>query len=1456
MAKFFSVSKGQAAIFGTLAFLIFLGACYFFIYIPANEKIVQERRFRCLQNIDSNIHTKITNTIGVINTMLPDSAKDLTSLNARIDSINKVIELHPNYSKNSFTLLPYKKNDTTEKNKDPKVLTFLANKPAKVGDASIFTPIGAKYQFDQFIKPLLPAEVFDNYIVFIHDKTNSSSSKTDKGDHFKKVYESFASGINLQIKDSVLEAKSGITAPGMHYLNVGGDDYRVFSQQGSIDNNRELIILGLVLDKNYLRERNQLPLGVVLFLLTTAIGMIVSFPWIKLYHMGSKDKLTVTDGISSVLVSMILMSLLFFVIFKYSIYPSADHRGYPNFSTSRNALATKLTSSFEKELNAAYKVLNTCDSVYNQLKINNEKKISTPRYDGVLKSYEGDIKAHQVFWLDAKGIVTNSWSADIKIKLNSNFSERKYFGGIRSNNLNNIAEPSFYVDQVVSHTSGVFITVIAKKSINKTTTVAALGFTAKSLTHVIMPDGYMFAIIDSKGKVLYHSKTERNLNENLTKEFADSSSLVSSLQAKSDTSFDAEYYGRPYNIKIMPFAHLPYYTIIFEDKEYLDARDTEPYAFTVSMLVCFLAFMIVQISVIFFVSSSRSFFKKQLFDTSWVGPKTTSLKQYNQAILGNSIITILLIFFFIHSTFLTYIYILLFAITFVNILLNSIFALSYRGQNKYSYRFKVNAIKWLCLFVAAINYAAWVTLSHQLYWLASFWQLALFEVLCVSICTLIYKADAYLNSTYRQFLLAISLALGSPHFKKWSYTKSFAIMATTRLIITSGIPVAFFFIYSFNYEQSLDTRYRQLTFASALTQKIITDSLTKPRAVIYKPEASTGSPKADISKQKQHAGKRKPNGAKFKINDTSKFIIDSLGKGKIYTAGVYADGVFIHDFELYNISEKDLPKILPGAFFYTREDSITANILSAFRLYRNNIALRSNNLNFPPANNDAFVYPLTLRHVSDTDRSYFCFKAGQNEYIKVSSGRINYPPMIRRFWALLIFLIVVFYYIIHNIIRKLFALNLPSTNGWELMDDKLMADNKLNSLLFILGSPGSGKLNKLKKRLKRNKLDDAQEKELQVLKDKGDYKQRDEKLALYKTGKLLGNNRELLVYDENDKSKSNVFIADLINIATGDDDADWVACKQEALENKYAMVVINHFEYNIRDSKTNSTKLDFLESLMQKGTSKILVISTVHPLTFLDSYSEQQKKAGPDQKPQPGINESELERWHVLLGHFRIVIEPLNDIAKIDRALSQSFKNEENAAPIKHAIFEETRYSHYLNNMQQMALTTTPLLKIYDIDDISDSLIFKLQITSHYFYTYIWQSLTKEEKFLLYDLAEDGLVNPCDDYNLSMLICKGLIIRPKGTLTLFNRGFRNFILTAIGNTEVNRIKDQVKDNGNWASLKTPLIIAILAIFVFLMASQQSAYTQIITYITALGAGVPAVLKIFSLFPDGSKQKTA
>ncbi|MEO7767813.1 MAG: hypothetical protein ABIS01_10315, partial [Ferruginibacter sp.] len=203
------------------------------------------------------------------------------------------------------------------------------------------------------------------------------------------------------------------------------------------------------------------------------------------------------------------------------------------------------------------------------------------------------------------------------------------------------------------------------------------------------------------------------------------------------------------------------------------------------------------------------------------------------------------------------------------------------------------------------------------------------------------------------------------------------------------------------------------------------------------------------------------------------------------------------------------------------------------------------------------------------------------------------------------------------------------------------------------------------------------------------------------------------------------------------------------------------------------------------------------------------------------------------------------DIAMIE---SDSFESSE-------LIRRETNHTYFLKKLQSPAAAAGKDIREDKRIARFDELTFKLQVSSHYFYMYIWQSLTKEEKFLLYDLAEDNLVNSFDDYNLSMLIAKGVVVRPEGTLKIFNMGFRNFILTAIGNTEAIKIKNQIKENGNWNTLKNPLQLVILAILAFLLISQEEAFGKLITYVAALGAGVPTVLKLFSLFDKSSEKQS-
>ncbi len=1347
--KYFSLNRNYNDILITLMVVIFLGAGYLYLYVPQNEKRVQEQRFRSLQNIDKNIHSKIENSIALMNNLLKSYK------NGDQQYITSYIK---QYSKDNFTLsIPDSQKvsalnvDSTYSiiiNNNNRLITLLATlQSSNALNDTIEYRMDMKFSFEQFIKYMLPANVFDQYIVFSNGQV---------------VYEDFSSGIAF-LNDSLSGKTGGIVSSGIKSLNVSGKDYKLFFQPVSFMADKQLVVTGLLSNKHYQQEKNQLPSQGVLLLLTFVFIAIVAYPWIKLYQMGNTDRLTVTDGIATIIVSMLLVSLLFFTFIKYNLVFRPD-----NSPDSKDTLATQITQAFKNEIDSVYKKIRLYDKAVKEQPNQFSKDIIYLGTDSItaegkrndslkmLTAIAQNTSINQVFWLDKNGDEKVNWITGEMNAPHGNFNQRDYFKNIiqnKSYRLNDNSTQPYYLDQIISWTSGTFTSVISIPSEVPNLKVASLSFKMRSLQQPLLPAGYQFAIIDDKAKVLYHADVARNLNENLLNEFSEKERLKSCLEARTKDIFTTNYFSRQYNVTVTPINNLPYFIVIFGDTSYKETRDVEIYSFTFSMMLLLFVFLIFQLFSVFIVSSKRSFFKKQLFDTSWVGPKISSHNQYNHASLANLSIILLAVIFFNYSTILTYLFILFFSVIFTSVFLNALFAKRYKKNKETdNYRFKIITIRWLLVCIVVTNLVAVCALDFD-----SIPVLWLYEVLAIVTGGVIFIWGKLIVNKF--FALVNSNFLASEN-----YAYSFTLMALTRLLLTSGLPVLFFYIASYNYEQNISIRYRHLQYASSLPNNLTIDNL----------------------------------------ND----IITYHNTGGNY---YYFDGAWIKSV---GIKSND------SVTNYTKEELITTKLLGLFRINISDKAVNEDKFYTAGATDSSFFYNPLLKTAckSDNATSTFLQTSNPDKYLSITASSLNYklPTLYGNsflngwlFWILLLAALVFFYFVIYNVLNKLFCISLPDLALWGKLDDAILHNEKVNNLLFIIGVPGSGKLTRV--------------------------------LEKIKNGEML-NGKEPFVFIKDNDAQSNVFIADLINIPDFGDqkekDSVLKNFTDKMLHEKNRLIIVNHFEYNIQDAVTNSIKLNLLEQIMLRGKSKLIILSTIHPVAFLDSIIDQ---SIPSDNSIPG---QDLERWHVLLGHFRIVVFPLETA----KTISSEYKEE-----VYKSIFKETAHTHFLNKMRDSLINVANTLPENKKEKKGDEMVFKLQVMSHYFYIYIWQSLTKEEKFLLYDLAEDNLVNSFDDYNLNMLLAKGVIVRVDGTLKLFNKGFRNFILTAIGNSEAIKIKRLIKDNGNWSKLKNPLMIVIVAILIFLLISQEEAYSKLITYVATLGAGIPTVVKLFSLFDNSSSK---
>ena len=1191
-----SINKNESAVLVTLIVVIFLASAYFFIYIPSNEKRVQEQRFRSLQNLDLNIHSKIQNSVSLINNLLTAYSRQVNNVEER-DYLRKYMVSYP---QDNFILTPLVSQPINSTNRDS--LTKLDStytidvdnvsqrinlefrKIIKLKNDTSLYKIGVLFTYEQFIKSLLPQNVFDEYIVFSNEEV---------------IYQTFPSGISKIVADSVVQIKSGIAGSGVKNLTVSGKDFKMFLQPINFSSNKNWVVAGLLSNKRYQVEKNQLPGRVVLLLVTVVLIIIVAFPWIKLYQMGSKDRLTIVDGAAVISVSMLLMSLMSFIFFKYG--PTILNT---DTVSSKDALATEIKDAFEKEIATAFNKLSAIDSlrmrdssfrntgdVINLGKPNISFRNNTrkPVLNEVNKII-GDLSVKQIFWLNENGNEITNFITDSMNAAHGNYKNREYFKRIINKKeylLKDDNNSKFFIDQVVSWSSGRFVTVLSKLSSDTVggKKVVVVSFTMKSVRKPILPAGYHFAIVNNSGKVLYHSDESKNLNENLLNEFTESNQLTSCLEGRFEGVFKTNYFSQEYNVKIQPLKNLPYFIVIFGDTNHKETRDIEIYSFTLSMMLLLFGFLVLQLFVIFLVSSKRSFFKNQLFTTSWIGPKVSSHHQYNVAIITNAAIIILLIIFFHITTFLTYLFILLFSVTFISGFLNSVFLRRYKKTSPTNFQFKRVAIYWLLVLIIAINILALINLYYVNYLI--FFG---YEIIAIGIGSFVYiKGDSITHSINKRTKKIRNFS--------WSYTRSFSLMALSRLIITSGIPIMFFYISSYNYEQNISIRYHHLQYANALIDNLTNDQLQ------------------DLSNKN------------FKVD------------------GIYQDGEWIKSVSLSNKHHQSI---------YTKEDDLTIQVLSMFRLFITTTAINENKFYNQKASDSSFYHNHLLHEASAKNGSTITYKETSvpGKYLVLSSSGLNYslPSLLKgtgfvnafSYWGLLSLLMIVFFFLIYNIIHKLFALNLPDLTLWKALDYKILSNKNLNNLLFVIGLPGSGKLSLI--------------------------------LEKIRSKEIVQDNGEAFIYDKYYGEGSNVFIADLINIPDSGDaresDEQWLTYIGNLFKDQNRLVIVNHFEYNIQDAVTNRIKLNLLEKIMQQNKCKLIILSTIHPVAFLDSITDHTITAA--DKNIPG---QDLERWHVLLGHYRIVVIPIEETT-IPRT----------ADAWQQPIYNETRTSHFLNKIQSCAI--------------------------------------------------------------------------------------------------------------------------------------------------------------------------
>lgn len=281
--------------------------------------------------------------------------------------------------------------------------------------------------------------------------------------------------------------------------------------------------------------------------------------------------------------------------------------------------------------------------------------------------------------------------------------------------------------------------------------------------------------------------------------------------------------------------------------------------------------------------------------------------------------------------------------------------------------------------------------------------------------------------------------------------------------------------------------------------------------------------------------------------------------------------------------------------------------------------------------------------------------------------------------------------------------------------------------------------------------------------------------------------------------------------------------------NQYDVVLVRRFEYNIKDLVTNRIKLNLVERLLNlPGQPRIIIIPDTEPISALQSalsFDHHNMEEAIKKEMQ-----GDLDRWTILLTQFHNVYFYIRNEPILDNALP---------GWAKEVIHKECNLGVFMPEIAGMLENDVKTNRAKD----SNEVIWLAQSYSRLYYHSLWNSFAKEEKYIVYDLALDGLLNTKNANLINILHQKGIFFtdKKKGNITLFNDSFRNFILTEISKEEIDSMNQLAKKKGEWSNFKSPIIIIIIFMLVLLTISNG---TSVVSYITMLVTGLSLLQRVF------------
>lgn len=650
----------QILIISIVALLIPFCAYYIF-YISYQTKYFTKRNFRLLAGISEQMSMTITN----LNQAFCNAIKDAKSKSKSDTDLERHVSLDhiP-----KLTLIKFQSSkDNSSGNEIDSGLRLdirhdgntswlyfnYAGFQASCDLNEIFKPFARQNAFDE----ILVVQPHDGKVIFQNapERLKIASLKTLKDKNGREV---------------PLKAHSLLT--NILYVHLADTEYHAYMQPVRIPVSMKVndnilydpvvanwVVCGLIRSSRFNSECRAISSNYLLKVIFLVLIISLCWPLFKLLLMGQRDRLGMSD-VSFLGLSLIMVSafLTFALIDAYSYFFTRD-----KIDHQLKTFSKKIHKNFDIEIRA----------IHEELKMLN-KKITLPKDIAKSRNQQKDQEEVNIFkgglvklndpypyftsaiWIDDTGHQRVKWTVKGSTTPFIDVSTRDYFRKAHEDWLfeKECNEPRVWFESIYSSNSGESTSVISLPWTTDANTkwVACIDTRFLTFYQCVLPPGFGFCVIDTTGKVLFHSDETKNLREDFLLECDNNYALRSAVFGHANGFFNVRYEGNDHRIYSSPLSYGDFHggIMVFCNKELTRIANLQ--ILTVSsvlllLLLCipvivFGLYCIVKLIIRMFLPRRGAFshnFRGQIF---WLWPNKEWAEKYGEIIFFNIILCFIL----------------------------------------------------------------------------------------------------------------------------------------------------------------------------------------------------------------------------------------------------------------------------------------------------------------------------------------------------------------------------------------------------------------------------------------------------------------------------------------------------------------------------------------------------------------------------------------------------------------------------------------------------------------------------------------------------------------------------------------------------------------------------------------------------------------------------------------------